>query len=62
MLRYAVVVLMMSVPLMAAEKSPRRFDVRDYGAMGDGVADDQPALVRAAQAVAQNKGGVLYLP
>jgi hypothetical protein len=40
----------------------QRFDVRAYGAVGDGVADDQLAITRAAGAVAQNKGGVLYLP
>ena len=44
------------------QQQQRRFDVRAFGAAGDGVADDQPALVRAAHAVAQNKGGVLYFP
>jgi hypothetical protein len=52
----------LSGPLFAAEDAPRRFDVHAFGAMGDGIADDQPALVRAAQAVAQNKGGELYFP
>ena len=41
---------------------PQRFDVRAFGAVGDGIADDQPALIRAANAVAQNHGGVLYFP
>src|SRR6266550_1482822 len=62
MFRYALAVLALSGPLIAAASTPQRFDVRSFGAVGDGTADDQPALTRAAQAVAQNKGGVLYLP
>src|SRR5204863_8382353 len=42
--------------------APERFDVHAFGAVGDAIADDQPALTRAAQAVTQNKGGVLYFP
>jgi hypothetical protein len=45
-----------------AAEAPQRFDVRAFGAVGDGIADDQPALIRAEQAVANNKGGVLYFP
>ena len=59
MIRYAFAILMLSTPLLAA---PQRFDVRAFGAVGNGVADDQPAIVRAAHAVAENKGGVLYFP
>ncbi|HVT30440.1 MAG TPA: glycosyl hydrolase family 28-related protein, partial [Lacipirellulaceae bacterium] len=55
-------VLMLCVRLVAAEKAPERFDVRAFGAVGDGIADDQPALTRAARALTQNKGGVLYFP
>jgi Pectate lyase superfamily protein len=62
MFRYAFAILFLSGPLFAAEKTPQRFNVRAFGAVGDGVADDQPALIRAAQAVARNRGGVLYLP
>jgi len=61
-----LIILMLFVPLLAAEKAPAhapvRFDIRDFGAVGDGIADDQPAITRAAQAVAKNKGGVLYFP
>ncbi len=57
-----LIILGLCAPLFAAENSPERFDVRAFGAVGDGVADDQPALTRAAQAVAQNNGGVLYFP
>src|SRR5213078_874451 len=62
MFRYALLILLLCGPLNAAVNAPQRFDVRAFGAIGDGIADDQPALLRAAQAVAQNKGGVLILP
>lgn len=62
MFRYILAILLACGPLMAAEKTPERFDVRAFGAVGDGIVDDQPALVRAVQAVAQNKAGVLYFP
>jgi hypothetical protein len=62
MFRYALLSLMLTGRLFATENAPQRFDVRAFGAVGDGIADDQPALVRAAQALAQNKGGVLYVP
>src|SRR4051812_10348025 len=54
------IILILCAPLVAAQKAPGRFDVRAFGAVGDGVADDQPALTRAAQAITENKGGVLY--
>src|SRR6476620_1136205 len=57
-----LIILMVCVPLPAAEKAPERFDVRAFGAVGDGIADDQPAITLAAEALARNKGGVLYLP
>ena len=60
----ALVILTLSGPLFAAETTNalQRFDLRTFGAVGDGIADDQPALIKAAKAVAQNKGGVLYVP
>lgn len=61
--RFALVILILSGSLAAsAAEVAARFDVRAFGAVGDGVADDQPALVRAVKALAENKGGVLYLP
>ena len=62
MFRYTLVILTLCGPLIASANTPERFDVRAFGAVGDGVADDQPAMIRAAAAVAQNKGGVLYFP
>jgi hypothetical protein len=62
MSRNALAIFMLLLPCIGAAKMPQRFDVRAFGAVGDGVADDQPAIVKAAQAVTQNKGGVLYFP
>lgn len=37
-------------------------DVRSYGAIGDGVTDDTPAIQAAINAMAQQGGGTVYLP
>jgi polygalacturonase len=39
----------------------RVFNVRDYGAVGDGVAIDSPAINAAIEAAAE-RGGVVYIP
>jgi len=51
----------MSVPAQAAT-TPEQFNVRDFGGIGTGIADDQPAINQAIQAVTKNKGGVLHFP
>lgn len=38
------------------------YDVRDYGAVGDGVADDGPAVNRALAAAASAGGGTVVAP
>lgn len=35
---------------------------RDYGAVGDGVADDTSAMQRAVDDVAKGNGGIIFLP
>lgn len=57
-----LLVLVLCLPLFAAEEAPERFNVRTFGAVGDGVADDQPAITHAVEAVTKNKAGVLYFP
>lgn len=37
-------------------------NVRDYGAKGDGITIDSPAINAAIRAAARDGGGVVYLP
>src|SRR5436190_8644066 len=62
MFRCFLIILMLSGLVATAENTPRRFDVRTLGAVGDGVADDQAAITKAVKEVTENKGGVLYFP
>lgn len=39
----------------------RRFNIRDYGAVGDGITNDAPAIQAALEAAAPY-GGVIYVP
>jgi hypothetical protein len=39
-----------------------RYDVRNYGAVGDGVADDQPAFQAAIDAAEAAGGGKVFIP
>jgi polygalacturonase len=48
---------LLSLPLAAAE-----FNVRDYGAAGDGVTLDSPAINAAIDAAAKAGGGTVVLP
>ncbi|HZI87831.1 MAG TPA: glycosyl hydrolase family 28-related protein, partial [Pyrinomonadaceae bacterium] len=38
------------------------FDLSTFGAVGDGVANDGPALQQALNAIAQEGGGTLFVP
>jgi hypothetical protein len=42
--------------------SPQWYDVRSYGAVGDGVADDTTSLQNTIAAAAAAGGGTVYLP
>ena len=43
-------------------KDPPKFDVRAYGAKGDGTTDDRAAIMAALKAAAAAGGGVVYFP
>src|SRR5215203_5802508 len=41
---------------------PEAIDVRNFGAVGDGVTDDGPAFQKALDALAAAGGGTLFVP
>lgn len=46
----------------ASQTGASRFNVKDYGAAGNGSADDQGAIQAAAAAAAKAGGGIVWLP
>ncbi len=61
--RSFVILLVSSCQMLSAAGLPARnsFNVRDYGASGDGKALDSPAINRAIEAAAQVGGGTVLL-
>jgi hypothetical protein len=52
-----------TIAVRAADPGPTRsFDVRDYGAIGDGKTDCTHAIKSAIDAAAQSGGGIVYFP
>lgn len=45
-----------------AQEAPKSFDVRDFGARGDGLADDTAAFQKALDDCAASGGGVVNVP
>ncbi|HEX7313492.1 MAG TPA: DUF2012 domain-containing protein [Pyrinomonadaceae bacterium] len=49
-------------PSPAPQTTPQTFNLSDFGAVGDGVTDDGPAIQTALNAVMQAGGGTLLVP
>ena len=47
---------------VGADLSTYYFNVKDYGAKGDGKTDDVSAILKAIEAAKKVKGGIVYLP
>ncbi|SHI23984.1 glycosyl hydrolase family 28 protein [Streptomyces sp. 3214.6] len=65
LLAFAVMLGLSDPPALAAEQPPHRaaeFDVRDYGAKGNGSANDTPAVDKAINAASAAGGGTVRFP
>jgi len=61
--RYVVVILcVLALTPLIAQPNDVVFNVRTYGAVGDGKTLDSPAINKAIEACAEHGGGTVYLP
>jgi polygalacturonase len=57
-----LLLLAFAIVVGAAQTPPRVFDVRAFGAKGDGITLDSPAINAAIEAAAQAGGGTVHFP
>jgi hypothetical protein len=58
----ALAAILVFCSLTASAQTVQIFNVADYGAVGNGVADDGPAFQSALDAIAEAGGGTLFVP
>ena len=61
MSRCVTLMLILCGPLLAGANPPERFDVRGFGAVGDGIADDTAAIQGALEQAAK-ASPICFLP
>lgn len=61
-IRYFSAALLLALTLLTAHATPPSFNVRDFGAKGDGANVDTDAINRAIAAAAAQGGGTVHFP
>ncbi|MBN2328498.1 MAG: hypothetical protein JXR73_15245, partial [Candidatus Omnitrophica bacterium] len=59
---WLAVFALLTASFALAGDNPASWNVKDYGALGDGVVDDGPAIGRTLDAAANAGGGEVFLP